>query len=287
MEATQSIGDFSLTLTDSFRSDTPGLETKVLSRHLSHNSLEPHSQKLLDICRAVHELNLVDPAQVMAEGRSSEEVQPFIRALGVTAEDLWSHYCSSKPTLQQAIQEAQSDVLSGLEESISAEHMKLCQLLGTKDPVKAVGQLQVAIARHNQDKVRLKVKKASLMEAISKASHACSDQFDEIIGVLSSNSENHPVSADDVTLQNLRLKLDLTYQEIWQGLYNERTLPALEEIYAELVQTLDEQLDLRAQLRGKLQKYEANPRLKEVFAEYSKVKRQIEAKRRDIAALGS
>mmetsp|Transcript_34315 Transcript_34315/g.60065 ORF Transcript_34315/g.60065 Transcript_34315/m.60065 type:complete len:288 (-) Transcript_34315:2430-3293(-) len=287
MDTHDSFRNSCLSLTDTFRSECFGGEIETLSSQLSLVSLDATSQKLLDVCRASHELHLVDPAQVMAEGRTAEEVQPFIRALGVSAEDLWAHYYPSKVDLQNDIQEAQQALISKLQGTIEATYRQVGQMLSTKKPREAVSQLQNAMACHKADKIRLQAKKAALLQAISKTSHLCAADLSHTLQVLSSNSENRAVSSDEVALENIKLKFELTYNEIWQGIYNERTLPALEEIYSELVQMLDEQLDMRAQLRSKLQKYESSSRLKEVLAEYSKVRRQIEAKRRDIAALGS
>lgn len=289
MEHSSTFKDTSFSLSDTMRTELQDSEEKVLADLLNTLQITPVAQKLLDITRASHDLSLVDPANVMAEGRSVEEIQPFTRALGVTRDDLWRHFYPQPAALQQDIDLAQADLIPQLEAAIAAAHKSAAELLETKNPREGALRLQSAIEAHKTDKQRLAEKRQKLMDAIAKVSKACAELLDSVLQVISSNQEvrqdNCP--GEEVALKNIRLKLELTYREIWQGVYNEQTLTALQEIYKDLVLTLDEQLDIKAQMKSKLQKYATNPRLMEIFAEYSKVQRQIEAKRRDIAALQS
>lgn len=218
---------------------------------------------------AVH-LALVDKDELGRDDLTWEEIEPYIRVLGVRSRDLY----------RNEIEFAQD--YHKIEGVLLEKYEKLCRVFSTKNLLGTVESLSSELKK-NQEKIKnIKEKQAKCVELSVKNLEMIKKKFSEL---QKTHIESTPYCTLSLRLHNLSLKSEVIKETIRKELYNEQSIPALQMIKEELMCTYDEYNDIRALLRNKISAYEANPDLCKQAMEYSQLLKKIQQKKQDIASL--
>jgi len=228
--------------------------------------------ELLSVDDLATYISLMDKDELNAEDMTWEEIQPYIRALGVTSQDLAQ---PSPKNLAPQLQIQLEAVYSTLKSIFNSEQPEL--LISKVAQERTASYSKLSEIKNKQTlciKKNLEVLK-KIQETLSEIESTIAEQ----------DKENTECKKLEVKTQVLSLKIEYLDSVLEQELYNSETLPALQKVKQQLEDFLDEQEDLKAILNSKIQRFEQDETLKEIAQEYSEVVAQINVKKRDLAKL--
>ena len=219
---------------------------------------------------------LVDKNELDRNDLTWAEIQPFVRILGVTSQDLYE------------LQERKPQSIHNIEGSLLKKFLNLCRILKSKYPAQKI--LQIA-----QETSNLKIQTKSLKEKQQKCLEICAKNIKKIHFLVnnltiepSSTNNSQSLFADQILqIKNISLKAQLIKEKITADLYSQKSKPALQLIKEELLNTYEEYNNMRLFLSEKMSVYDKNPKLAELAKKYSLLQQRIMKKKNDIQAISN
>ena len=224
-------------------------------------------------------LGLLDKDELGRDDLTWDEVEPYIRILGVRTRDLYE----LGPNLSQNHHD--------LEGILFKLHEKLCQILHSTNPIEKIEFICTDIRDSSENLPKIQEKQQICLRACAENLTKISKKFQKFSlkqrDISSSKSEETNPNTLCLRLNNISTKVKLIQETIKNNLYNEHSLPALNMIKEELFSTYDEYNDIRSLLRDRILVYEHNPQLAKLASRYTQLAQRIQQKKADIASIST
>ena len=221
---------------------------------------------------AARYVSLLNQAEVGDTDAKFEDIERFVRVLGVTTEDLYEAVGDEKQDLHR------------VEGSILKTYQNVCRILDNKKPVERIKELVGGDRELEEKRESVREKQIRCMEKTEEILRDIDRKVREMIKDAREN-EGSPYLVLEMKIENLNKKVLCVKGKIYSELYNEGTSKALNCIREELESTYDEYNDIKALLKDRIRVYENNPKLMQIAKRYSEIRLKIEKKKKDIESI--